>query len=360
MMPADKPDLVGFYLTDDRIDMAYAFDPDMDRQNDPNIRLGAGGPKLRGTLSERFDPDEPPTDCIKRAVGQIRKVTDHVRAAYIGSYGPFESLTHGELGYGRLQVIEPKRPLRGIDLCDAFETAFVEHFGHSPETMRIETDVACAALGEAYRRYTRGGVWIEGGRSKVLAFLKVSVGIGGAISQSTTPYQGRLHSEMGQIIVRKWRDPWRDPLDDEGRFEGIGPYHGRLESLASVGAIQERFGAPFGELVSIPDHPAWHREAWYLGQACMALTALAAPSNIILGGRIMGVPGLLEKVRYEFRRFLGVDPYPRYGEMMDEGYISRDMVWKAGAPGRPGANGALVLAAARSRRWTSEVPRRNS
>ncbi len=72
--------------------------------------------------------------------------------------------------------------------------------------------------------------------------------------------------------------------------------------------IEERFGGtPFDELSRFPDHPAWYREAWYLGQACMALTALTAPSNVILGGRVMGVPGLLDKVRDEFRRFLGVD-----------------------------------------------------
>ena len=351
-MKARKPDLVGFYLTDDQIDMAYAVGPDPDQNAESNIRLEEG---RSGVLSERFEEDEPPAAGIRRAVARLKEVTDHVRSACVGSYGPFVSLREGEPDYGRLQSIEPKRPLRGINLHAVFRAAFIEHFGRAPVTLRIETDVACAALGEVYRRYTDKGIWIEDGRTKVLAFMKVSIGIGGAISQSTSPYQGRLHSEMGQIIVRKWRDPWRDPLDDEARFEGVGPYHGRLESFASVRAIKERFGQSFEDLEGVQDHPAWHREAWYLAQACMTLTALTAPSHIILGGRIMGVPGLLKKVRHEFRRFLGIDPYPRYDEVLKKDYIDSDIDQITGSPHRPGALGALVLAAARGRRRSADM-----
>ena len=352
---AAQPDLVGFYITDNQIDMAYGADPARDRTQDPNFSLTNKGAEVAAD----FIDGEEPTDCIDRAVERLRSVTDHVRAAYVGCYGPFVSLNHekqAEPGYGRLQSIEPTRLLRGVHLYNAFKAAFDKHFEKAPELLRVETDVVCAVLGEAYRRYTNNGIWIDDGRSRVLAFLKVSIGIGGAISRGTKPYNGQLHTEMGQIIVRKWRNPWLDPHDYEGRFEGIGPYPGRLESLASVRAIEERFGGtPFEELAKFPEHPAWYRQAWYLAQAVMALTALTAPSNVILGGRVMGVPGLLEKVQREFRQFLGVEPYPRYPELMREDYISRDAFWRPGATGRPGANGALVLAAVRSRRWVPDI-----
>lgn len=37
--------------------------------------------------------------------------------------------------------------------------------------------------------------------------------------------------------------------------------------------------------------------AWYLAQACCTLQAIMEPGRIILGGGVMGTPGLLDRIR---------------------------------------------------------------
>ena len=116
-------------------------------------------------------------------------------------------------------------------------------------------------------------------------------------------------------------------------FSGTCPYHGDcLEGLASGPAIIARWGKSLAEVPA--DHPGHAIVAWYLGQAVCSFQAIMAPARIVLGGGVMGSPGMLERVRREAVRAGG-------------GYFAGDPAELVVAPGL-GANsgllGALALA----------------
>ena len=56
-----------------------------------------------------------------------------------------------------------------------------------------------------------------------------------------------------------------------------------------------RWGASLSELG--PDHAGHAIIAWYLAQAVCTFQAIFEPGRIILGGGVMGTPGLVERVR---------------------------------------------------------------
>jgi fructokinase len=346
-------DLGGVYITDEYIDIGCGYDEnsvDDDRDNlniktDDNRKFHRRIP-FEGSVEETF----------ARAAKAFKKMAPSLRAIGAGCYGPFLSLAKDHPDFGKIAALGPHRRMYGKNLCSLLERTIEAEYGRTFRPY-IDTDVECAALGEAYFRYTKNGNWTSDpkGKGKSLLFFKVSkYGLGGAICQSANPYRGQFHSEMGQIVVAKWRDPWRDPTNDEARFPGIEPYTNRLESLASVEAIEERFGEAFEDIREDADHPAWHREAYYISQMCMNATAFFAPSNIVLGGRVMRVDGLLEKVRRQYRQMLGWRPYPDYPDALAENYIDHASGLFAeetenGQDGRPGLIGAIIGAGIRSR-----------
>ena len=85
-------------------------------------------------------------------------------------------------------------------------------------------------------------------------------------------------------------------------LEGICLFHGAcLEGLASASALTRRHGDP----ALLPrNHPAWDIEAFYLAQACLALTLTARPERILLGGGVMLAEGLMAKIHAAFAKLL--------------------------------------------------------
>jgi fructokinase len=143
------------------------------------------------------------------------------------------------------------------------------------------------------------------------------------------PLHGVLHPEMGHVRTA------RAAGDD---FGGVCPWHGDcLEGMASGPAIAARWGKPAGELPS--GHEAWEKEAHYLAEACAGFLCTLSPQRVILGGGVMGVPGLLERVRAGVRERLGgYLQHPLYSGGLE------DCVVAPGLGTRSGILGALALA----------------
>jgi fructokinase len=143
----------------------------------------------------------------------------------------------------------------------------------------FDTDVNAAALAEA-----RLGAAIG---TSVSVYITIGTGIGGGVIVDGQIVGGSGHPELGHIKLPK--------APDDQEFGGSCPFHGDcLEGLASGPAIIARWGQSLSHLP--PDHPAHAMIAGYLAETCNTLRAILAPDAIILGGGVMGTPGLLDRV----------------------------------------------------------------
>lgn len=185
----------------------------------------------------------------------------------------------------------------------------------------LDTDVTAAALAE-YR-------WGAGQGQPSVLYFTIGTGVGGGAVVGGQPLHGVSHPEMGHI-----RLPLH-PADAASGFAGVCPFHGTcLEGLASGPAVKARYGVSLSELPA--DHLGHEVVAWYLAQAVTTAQAMFEPGRIVLGGGVMGTPGLIERVRAE-------------AERLGRGYFrgkAAEIVVLPGLGDRSGLLGALALAEA--------------
>jgi fructokinase len=212
-----------------------------------------------------------------------RHEEEALSALGVASFGPidFASMSIG--------LTTPKESWRGFNWRNAIE----ERLGPLP--IGFDTDTDAAALAE-WR-------WGAGVGREVVVYVTVGTGIGGGLVVGGTPVHGLLHTEMGHMFV---------PRQEGDDFSGTCPAHGDcLEGLACGLAVQQRWDRSGDGLA--PDHPAWELESDYLSLAMVNLITTVSPNVIVLGGGVMAVEGLLEKVREKTVRRLN-------------GYIAKDEV----------------------------------
>jgi fructokinase len=226
----------------------------------------------------------------------------------IGSFGP---LDHASISVANTT---PKVSWRGFDWGQAIRPAL----GDLP--IGFDTDTNAAVLAEATLGVGRGDA--------IVVYVTVGTGIGGGIAIEGQPLHGLLHPELGHMLIP------RDPSD---RFPGSCPNHGDcLEGLASGAAMEVRWGQRAETLE--PGHQAFDLEATYLAAMCVTITTMVAPSRIVLGGGVAGVPGLLREVRQRTAASLnGYLALDRYTTGIDQ-YIVRP-----GLADRSGIIGAWLL-----------------
>jgi fructokinase len=259
-------------------------------------------------------PDDLVTETIQTAdpastLGRVTSFFAHRDVAAIGlaTFGPLD-LDPASPGYGT--VTAAAKP--GWE--DADVTAELRTLG---VPIAVDTDVNGAAIGE----------WRWGAAVGLDTFLYVTVGtgIGGGGLVNGSPLHGRTHPEMGHIRV---------PRHSEDEYPGGCRYHGDcLEGLAAGPAIAARWGLPAEDLV-VDLVAARDLEAFYLGTAMANLTLTLSPRRIILGGGVMGMPGLLDATRTVM-----VDSLAGYSEPDPEAYLVPPAL-----PGRSGVLGAIAMA----------------
>jgi len=227
----------------------------------------------------------------------------------IASFGPVD-LDRLSPGWGRIEET-PKPGWSGVDLAGPFGSAFNCPVG-------FDTDVNGAVLAES--------LWGTAAGAAVAVYVTVGTGIGGGALVEGHPVHGSRHPEMGHMLPRRHADD-RD-------FTGICPFHRDcLEGLVSGPAILARWGAPLCDLAV--DHPAHAIVAWYLAQLVATQQAMLSPQRIVLGGGVLGTPGLLDKVRTQ-------------AAVLSGGYFGTgdyaDLIVAPGLGDRAGLLGALALA----------------
>jgi fructokinase len=281
-------------------------------------RLGgieAGGSKFVcavGSGPEDAEIVEFPTTTPQQTIARVAeffRAREPVESIGIGSFGPIdpnpESPTYGYI------TSTPKRGWRNFNFAGAVTDALAV-------PVAFDTDVNAAALAESHWGAARG--------LRNFLYVTVGTGVGGGALIDGRLLHGRLHPEMGHILVP--HDRARDP------FAGNCPYHGDcLEGLAAGPAIEARWGLAGHRL---PDgHAAWDLEADYLAHAVVNWTSILSPERIVLGGGVMQRQELFPKLRFRVPALLN-------------GYLALPEIVPPMLGARAGVLGAIALAASAS------------
>lgn len=193
-----------------------------------------------------------------------------VAAIGIGSFGPLER-NRSDAKWGHI-LSTPKPGWSDCDLAGTIARAL-----NVP--VAFDTDVNAAALAEARLGAARN--------ASVSVYITIGTGIGGGVIADGQIVGGKAHPELGHMRPRR--------AADDQDFAGHCPFHGDcLEGLASGPAIIARWGQSLSHLA--PDHAAHGLIAGYLAEACNTLRAALAPDAIVLGGGVMGTPGLFDRI----------------------------------------------------------------
>ena len=278
-------------------------------------RLGgieAGGSKFvcaTGSGPEDAEIVEFPTTTPEQTIARLAEFfrsRPPVESIGIASFGPIdpnpESPTFGYI------TSTPKRGWRDFNFAGAVTDALAI-------PVAFDTDVNAAALAESRWGAARG--------LRNFLYVTVGTGVGGGALVDGRLLHGRLHPEMGHILV-----PHDRALDP---FAGNCPYHGDcLEGLAGGPAIEARWGLP-GHL--LPDgHAAWDLEADYLAHGIVNWTSILSPECIVLGGGVMQRQELFPKLRVRVAALLN-------------GYLALPEMLPPKLGSRAGVLGAIALAA---------------
>ena len=245
-------------------------------------RLTVGGVEGGGTkfvcavgtgLDELATSTTVPTTDPEETLGRVAAFfADHaIDALGVATFGPLD-LDSTSPTYGHV-VSTPKEAWSGADVAGFLHAAL-------DVPIAIDTDVNGAAIGE--------GRWGAARGLDTFLYVTIGTGIGGGGLVNGKPMHGMAHPEMGHMRIP------RHPDDD---YPGRCPYHGDcLEGLAAGPAIAGRWGKP-GEALGAETGDAVALEAFYLGTAMANLIVTVSPERIILGGGVMGMPGLLDATR---------------------------------------------------------------
>ena len=230
-------------------------------------------------IVERFEIQTGDPQSTLVALAEWLHELGSFRAMGIASFGPLR-LDSGATTFGQV-LVESKSGWNGVDVMSPFQ--------HLADKFVLETDVGAAALGEQFQLGGRG----------TLAYVTVGTGIGGGLVVDGRVHHGQLHPEMGHLRVVH-----------DGSFAGVCTTHGDCwEGLASGPALATRTGAPAEMLPA--SHPAWVTEAELLAQGLLAISAIAMPDTIVLGGGVMQHASLREEVAQRLADLMaGFTPLP--------------------------------------------------
>ncbi len=236
-------------------------------------------------LMEARFPTGDPEETIAQAVAFFQEAVaayGPIRTMGIGSFGPAD-VEPCSPGYGSI-LATPKLGWTGYNVVNGIRKGL-----QMPIPILFDTDVNAAVIGEAQ--------YGAGKNSRNVAYITVGTGIGGAFLHNGTLLHGRMHTEIGHMIM--------PDLDAAyGHSTNVCPFHGScLEGRAGGPAIEARWEMPGDRIPE--NHPAWELQAKYLAIGCINLTAAWSPDIIILGGGVSRKAGLIDRIRHEFEQLAG-------------------------------------------------------
>ena len=137
-----------------------------------------------------------------------------------------------------------------------------------------DNDATAAALGEYIFGAGRADHPAE---PHAFAYVWAGRGLNAGIVSDGSPWQGRLHPEMGHLVARRFEQDGRlDP------YPGNCGLHGDcLGGLAGYRTISERMSR-----YGWTEDQALDAVGYYIAQLCAALTLTFAPLRIVLGGSL--------------------------------------------------------------------------
>lgn len=209
---------------------------------------------------------------------------------------------YGEIGSG----IGPRNWL-AMNVVDEFKAA-LNRVGSPVDQAEckfpIISQVGATALGDLKLRHP---VAFDEGADEYLAerrrignviHIVADHGIGCALSQRCNLFHGFAVPNIGHMLVR--------PLD--GNVHKACRHHpGRscLNSMASLGAIRERWGLSAAEFIECNDLKILAEIAHYLAQAIANLVYFSSPNRIVIGGRVADNPHMLPLISELLRKQMG-------------------------------------------------------
>lgn len=248
----------------------------------------AVGQDIHNIVDQLTIPTTAPEETMPQVIEFFKKYEDSLKAMGIASFGPIDINEKSET-YGYI-TNTPKMKWRHTDFLGWLKKEFPN------VKLTWTTDVN----GSAYGEYTvREDV-------ENLVYYTIGTGVGGGAVINGQLLQQKSHPEMGHVSVRKQHDD---------TFEGVCPSHGDcLEGLVSGPAVEARMGMPSKEIPE--DDNYWDLQAHYIAQSMLNTNLIMVPEVIILGGGVMKVPGLIEKIRKEFiklnRGYAPIDSIDEY------------------------------------------------
>lgn len=294
--------------------------------------IEAGGTKVTvavgrtafGPLKREVIPTkETPIETIKEIIKFFTPYIGELIGVGIASFGPL-GLNPNLNDYGKISASTPKIGWRNYpiakDIADSLQVQ-----------VNMTTDVNAALIGEA-----RLGV----GKHKTLdncIYITVGTGIGAGILSNGKLTGGLSHPELGHMFI---------PRDSSERpdFNGVCPSHGLcLEGAASGPSIAARWKTLSENLDSTRDD-IWSLEARYLAYGISNIILTTVPQMIILGGGVMDVPGLIERVRLEVKKIINnYVQVPATGGDINK-YIVKPALKDVSGFYESGVRGAILLA----------------
>lgn len=260
-----------------------------------------------------LDEKRPIGKKIEDVCNQFRKdkYEDIVRCTKricVCSHGPILSSDKNNDLFGKVSHQSVYEELRGLNLkkeSDGLVSCILDSSKRvdRDDPLRIQNYVTCAAIGEAYMRTTNyrrnhGDVKdiYNGSRGDILVLLNIDESITGGVVFGFTAQRSGAHPEMGQILAYISKD-------EPASWAGISPQRANpkhdqsIHDMASIAALEARWGISLDKLQENPKHAAWDLEAKYLSQLVSATIYMYAPHQVVIGGPIMKTPNLLKRVR---------------------------------------------------------------
>lgn len=235
-------------------------------------------------LETRFATEDP-EHTLEQAIAffkEAEKAYGPIRSMGIGTFGPAD-IDPRSPGYGAI-LTTPKRGWAGYNVVNRIRDGLQE-----PIPIAFDTDVNAAVMAEA-----EFGV---GKNCRYVSYITVGTGIGAAYLHDGVVVHGRMHPEVGHMIMPDYDSSF-------GKDTNVCPFHEScFEGRAAGPAIEARWETPGSEIPD--DHEAWDLQAKYLAAGCVNLTAAWSPDVIILGGGVSQKAGLIDRVRSEFEKLAG-------------------------------------------------------